>query len=95
MACILWYIESRCHVPLTVTKVDSNGRVFIPAEYRRELGLKPGDRVVVQMDQGELRIFSQIEGIRRAQEIVARYVSPDRSLVDELIAERRAEAARE
>ncbi len=77
------------------TKVDKNGRVYVPAEYRRELGLKPGDPVVVQLYEGELRIMSQLEGIRRAREIVARYVSPDRSLADELIEERRAEAARE
>ncbi|MXZ45595.1 MAG: AbrB/MazE/SpoVT family DNA-binding domain-containing protein [Chloroflexi bacterium] len=80
---------------MPVTKIDKNGRVFIPAEYRKELGLNPGDRVVVQLDGHELRILSQLEGIRRAQEIVARYIPPDRSLVDELIAERRAEAARE
>ena len=80
---------------MPVTKIDKNGRVFIPADYRRELGLEPGDRVVVELHEGEVRILSQLEGIRRAQEIVARYVSPDRSLADELIAERRAEAARE
>lgn len=77
------------------TKVDKNGRVYVPAEYRRELGLEPGESVMVQLHEGELRIMSQLEGIRRAREIVARYVPPDRSLADELIAERRAEAARE
>lgn len=80
---------------MPVTKIDKNGRVFIPAEYRKVLGLNPGDRVVVQLDGHEVRILSQLEGIRRAQEIVARYIPPDRSLVDELFAERRAEAARE
>ena len=34
-------------------------------------------------------------GIKRAQELVAKYVPRDVSLVDELMAERRAEAARE
>ena len=82
-------------MPLVVTKVDKNGRVFIPAEYRRELGLKPGDRVVVELCDEELRIVPHAEALRRVQELVARYVSDDRSLVDELIAERRAEAARE
>ena len=77
------------------TKVDRHGRVVIPAEYRRALGLRAGDAVVVQLDDGALRILTRAQAIRRAQEIVAKYVSPDRSLVDELIAERRAEAARE
>ena len=79
----------------TATKVDRHGRVVIPAEYRRALGLRAGDAVVVQLDDGALRILTRAQAIRRAQEIVAKYVSPDRSLVDELIAERRAEAARE
>ncbi len=82
-------------MPIVVTKVDSNGRVALPAEYRRQLGLETGDRVVVELDDCEIRIVSQREAIRRVQELVAQYVSPDRSLADELIAERRAEAARE
>ena len=77
------------------TKVDRHGRVVIPAEYRRALGLREGDAVVIQLDDGALRILTHAQAIRRAQEIVAKYVSPERSLVDELIAERRAEAARE
>ena len=77
------------------TKVDRHGRVVIPAEYRRALGLREGDAVVIQLDDGALRILTRAQAIRRAQEIVAKYVSPGRSLVDELIAERRAEAARE
>ena len=77
------------------TKVDRHGRVVIPAEYRRALGLREGDAVVIQLDDGALRILTRAQAIRRAQEIVAKYVSPERSLVDELIAERRAEAARE
>lgn len=80
---------------MPVTKVDKNGRVFIPAEYRQELGLKPGDEVVVQLLDGELQIVSHVEALRRIRELIARYVSPERSLADELIAERRAEAARE
>ena len=79
----------------SATKVDRHGRVVIPVEYRRALGLREGDAVVIQLDDGALRILTRAQAIRRAQEIVAKYVSPGRSLVDELIAERRAEAARE
>ena len=79
----------------TATKVDRHGRIVIPAEYRRALGLREGDPVMVQLDDGELRVLTRAQAIRRAQAIVAKYVPPGRSLVDELIAERRAEAARE
>ena len=79
----------------THARIDQNGRVLIPAEARRALGLRPGDAVVIQVEDGEARIFSLDEAIRRAQELVRKYVPPGRSLSDELIAERRAEAERE
>jgi hypothetical protein len=50
---------------------------------------------MLTLDDGELRIMTIEASIRRAQEIVSRYVPEGRSLVDEFIAERRAEAARE
>ncbi|MDP8924261.1 MAG: AbrB/MazE/SpoVT family DNA-binding domain-containing protein [Chloroflexota bacterium] len=77
------------------TRVTSGGRVVIPAEYRKALGLQTGDEVTIHLEDGELRIRSIDAGIRRAQELVRHFVAPDRSLVDELIEERRAEAARE
>jgi hypothetical protein len=59
-------------------------------------GLSVGDVVVVEMKDGELRVRSLQAAVRQAQEMVCKYIpDPDRSLVDELIAERRAEAARE
>ena len=76
-------------------RMDRNGRILIPAEQRRALGLRPGDRVAIQVKDGEALIFSQTQGIKKAQELVAKYIPPGRSLSDELIAERRAEAARE
>ena len=86
---------SRCHVQQSATKVDRHGRVVIPAEYRRALGLQEGDAVMIRLDDGALRIVTRPEAIRRAQELVTRRTSGERSLVDELTAERRAEAAGE
>ena len=80
---------------MPVTKIDKNGRVFIPAEYRQELGLKPGDAVVVELRDGDLQIVSHAEALRRVRELIARHIPEGRSLADELIAERRGEAARE
>lgn len=77
------------------TKVDRHGRVVIPAEYRRALGLREGDEVMLQLDDGALRIFTRSEAIRRAQELVTKRTKGERSLVDELITERRAETAHE
>ena len=79
----------------SATRVDRHGRVVIPAEYRRALGLKEGDAVVLQLDDGVLHVLTRAEAIRRAQKLVARHTGGKRSLVDELTADRRAEAARE
>ena len=80
---------------LCTTTIDKHGRVVIPAAHRQALGLQGGDTVVLILEGNELQLISQKEGFRRAQEMVRKHVGDDRSLVDELIAERRAEAARE
>ena len=76
-------------------RLSEGGRIVIPAEFREALGLAVGDEVRLRLDDGEIRIFTLDHAIRRAQELVRRYVPEGVSLVDELIAERRAEAARE
>lgn len=79
----------------TVGKITPGGRLVIPVRHRRALGLKTGDEVLLRVVDGELRILSQAEAVRRAQAMVKRRVKRGRSLVDELLKERRAEAKRE
>ena len=76
-------------------RIAAGGRIVIPVEYRRALGIQEGDEVILRLQDGEVRILSPQEAIKRAQDLVARYVAADRSLVDELIAERRRDAERE
>jgi len=76
-------------------ELGAGGRLVIPAAFRAALGMKPGDRLIVRVEDSELRIYTQREGIRRAQALVRKFVPEGVSLVDELIAERRAEAAKE
>ncbi len=73
------------------TKLGEGGRIVIPAEYRQALGLQVGDEVILRLEGEELRIFTLNQAIRRAQELVSRYIPQERSLADELIAERRSE----
>lgn len=77
-------------------RISSGGRVVIPAEYRRALGLQDGDEVLLSLEENEIRITTRLQALRRAQSIVAQY-TPDREArwSDELITERRAETARE
>lgn len=76
-------------------KMSEGGRVVVPVEIRKALGLKEGDTVLWELGDGEARLTTRRERLRRIQDLVRQYVPADVSLVDELIAERRAEAARE
>jgi AbrB family looped-hinge helix DNA binding protein len=76
-------------------RLCEGGRVVIPAEVREQLGLKVGDRLVLRVEDGEIRLFTREQGIRKVQAWFAPYRKEGVSLSDELIAERRAEAARE
>jgi len=77
----------------TRQRVNENGRVVIPASFRKALGIKIGDEVVLRMEDDELRITTLKRRVERAQRLVRKHVKRGTSLVDELIAERR-EAAR-
>jgi len=79
----------------TRMRVNQNGRVVIPASYRKALGINAGDEVILRMEDDELRITTMQRKIERAQRLVRKYVKPGVSLVDELIAERREAAKRE
>jgi AbrB family looped-hinge helix DNA binding protein len=79
----------------TFARVNENGRVVIPASFRKELGIKAGDEVILRMEDDELRITTMKRRIERAQRLVRKYVKPGTCLVDELIAERREAAKRE
>lgn len=76
-------------------KMSEGGRVVIPLEIRKALGLKEGDVVLWELAEGEARLTTRRERLRRAQDLVRQYVPEGVSLVDELIAERRTEAERD
>ena len=79
----------------TRTRINENGRLVIPASYRKALGIKAGDEVILRMEDDELRITTMKRRIERAQRRIRQYVKPGVSLVDELIADRREAAKRE
>jgi AbrB family looped-hinge helix DNA binding protein len=75
--------------------LGDRGRLVLPAPLRRELNLQTGDRLILKLDpEGGFRVVSARELARRLHGMY-RDLAPGRSLVDELIAERREEARRE
>lgn len=71
------------------TKPAEGGRIVVPAELRRALGLDVGDEVILDLGEGQLTMLTLRQAVKRARERVRRYVPEGRLLVDELIAERR------
>ena len=81
---------------LTATlRLGPGGRVVIPADMRQAMGLKQGDALVAKLSGGELTLVTLMGLVRELQTITNKHVPEGVSVVDEFIADRRAEAARE
>lgn len=74
----------------------SSGRAVIPAAMRAQLDMREGDQLIWRVDGDQLVVTTRRAQLRKAQAMFRQVVPSDApSVVDELIAERRAEAARE
>ncbi|MBB3349473.1 AbrB/MazE/SpoVT family DNA-binding domain-containing protein [Sphingomonas sp. BK069] len=76
-------------------RLVSGGRLQLPSDIRRELGLADGDQVVMRVVDGELHIRPRRDVLKRIQAMLRPYAPVDGSVTDELITERRTEAARD
>lgn len=72
--------------------ISEGGRIVIPAKLRKAVGLQIGDTVIVRLTDDGLVITTPERAIQSAQALVRQYISPERRLTDELLAERRLEA---
>jgi AbrB family looped-hinge helix DNA binding protein len=77
------------------TRLGEDRRVVIPAKVCERLGIAAGDPLVLEEEDDSLRLIPCSHLLREVQAAFAPFRSPGESLVDELIAERRAEAARD
>lgn len=76
-------------------EIDGRGRLPIPPQMLEGIAVRPGDRVLVEIEGNDLRIRNVRSVVAEVQAFVRSFVPDDVSLVDELIAERRHEAERE
>lgn len=72
-------------------QVGKQGHLLIPDELRQRLDLKPGDTLMARLEEGRL-ILEKHEAISQRLKARFAHLPPERSLADELIAERRKEA---
>lgn len=74
------------------TIIKEGGRIVIPVAFRKALGIKTGDEVVITLENDEIKVISSRQAVARAQTLVRSYIPEGRSLSDELIRERRNES---
>lgn len=76
-------------------RVIAGGKMVIPADIRRALGIKDGDSLVVnQASDGSLSIRTFDQVIRDSQRQAREIFGPDYT-VDQFLAERRADSGEE
>jgi hypothetical protein len=76
-------------------EVKPDGSLPMPPELVELLEATPGRRVFVEVKNGRLTMMSGNAALEEARAIVRKYIPAGVNLADELIADRRAEAARE
>jgi AbrB family looped-hinge helix DNA binding protein len=76
-------------------KLDTRGRVVVPAALRRALDLQPGDELIIRVEDGELRLSTRRQALARARRMIRRYIPNDEDLTQGLINDRRAAAEQE
>ena len=74
-----------------ITRVNEQGRIVIPIQLRQQLGLVAGSKLIARLD-GNRIILEKTDDV--FQRLRSTFNSPE-SLAEELITERRAEAASE
>jgi AbrB family looped-hinge helix DNA binding protein len=78
----------------TKVLVGPQGRVVIPAEFRRILGLEPGATLIARIESGRLVLEKRENILARLKARFAK-IPTEVSLAEELIAERQETARRE
>ncbi|HTU55848.1 MAG TPA: AbrB/MazE/SpoVT family DNA-binding domain-containing protein [Acetobacteraceae bacterium] len=77
-------------------RVTESGRISLPAEFRRQVGLEHGGAVVVELAGQEIRIRTIDETVARAQALTRRILGDKREgSVASFLAARRRDTARE
>jgi AbrB family looped-hinge helix DNA binding protein len=77
--------------PSLPVRLGPQGRLVVPVELRRELGLEEGSELAIRSDGRRLILEPRTEVLRRLRRRFAQ-VPEGVSLADELVAERRDEA---
>lgn len=85
-------MESKLHIR---THFPENGRIVIPANMRKALGVSANDEIIITLEEGSISIHKPIDKIVQIQKMIASCVPEGISLSEELIKERREESKKD
>lgn len=75
-------------------RIEADGTIQLPPQILEHLDFEAGEDLDLEVENKSLRIsLSRAERLKRARALVRKYVPEGVSLVDELIEDRRCEAA--
>ena len=75
-------------------RIDRAGRVVVPAGIRKALDIHSGQELAISLDGDSIRLQTIDAALERVRAIARRRRREGQSVVDDFIAERRAEAAK-
>ena len=75
--------------------LGKSGRLVIPVQFRKTLGLNEGEGVMLKLIGNHIEIAPAKNSVEKAQSMVSKYLKNDESLVDMLLDDRKEEFANE
>lgn len=77
--------------PPTAVQLKDGGRVLLPVEVRETLGLREGETLFAHVVDGEIHLVPRATALKRAQDLVRKFIDPQARLVDALLDARKDE----
>lgn len=75
-------------------KIGGDGRILIPVLLRRKLKIKPGEELIIKLDNNTLQLFSLKQSLQNAQKIIKHHAK-NHSLVKKLKKNRKVDFSNE
>lgn len=66
------------------TRLNDNGRILIPAECRKQLGLRDNEELLLRVDERGLHVTPVVQSLREFRDRMRENLPADARLLDEL-----------
>jgi AbrB family looped-hinge helix DNA binding protein len=66
----------------TTVKIAANGRMVLPQAVRQAIGIKGESKLILRVEDGEVRLSTVSSGVKKAQELYRKHVKHERSSDD-------------